>query len=256
MKKRILCLLMSAALFIPAYPGGKKMLERDFKQNGINIKRVQYQSTDSAEKIIDFYTAEFTKRGWVVFVKNPGVAPSVIFRYIDGSTLTVNCVDVFKRGINDIVITYSGPLSQETVDAMAKGTDMPGKELISVPRYPGAKRRSYSESGKYTQISYEVEGAQLDQVVYFYRNDMVARGWELKDEKTTTPASQFSSDKYSSLPLPEELKSKLKSGLKSLSQNKSPNVTLLFRNKNDKALIGISGTDKTTAIIVTFISGK
>lgn len=241
MKRRLLYLLMSAALVIPTYPGSKKMWTKTMFANGLDITILQYQSQDPADKIIDFYVDKLINDKWFLNHKDKEY-PVIYLTGEDNSHLTVSCSDVFKRGITDIVIVHSTGITQEILQAMTMNTDYPGEDITVIPRYPGTIRKAYSKTDKFINLIYESKQGCLECVLRFYRSQMPALGWEIiKESKNNLRTVLEQKD------MPQDLRD-------SIAQLPNAEMTTVsFKNKADRAMVTVSEANETITINIIYI---
>jgi hypothetical protein len=153
---------------------------------------------------------------------------------------------MLNRGINDIVIVHSTGITQEMLEAMTMDVDFPGKDIDSIPRYPGSIRKYFVKTDKLTNIIYESKQNCLDCVLRFYRAEMVARGWRASKEIKINP-----SEALQPLLKQGDLAVETKDYIAGLS--KYPMQGFSFRNNQGEALIGVTQREGAVYITIHFI---
>jgi len=272
MKKQILYLFMSAALIIPTYPGSQKTEERKEILNDARITILNYQSSDSPGNIMKFYLDKLQEDGWIVVYKNKDSSSARLIGK-DSSSLTINCFQDTREGITYINITYASKPTLASQEAMATNTDMPGKDIPSIPRYPGSVRKQYYKGDKVENVSYVSNQVCFNCVVEFYRAELVARGWQLFNEINSTLGEQLNIE---NLPewvkegTNEELKEEFRKSMEELKQEYKPViegfkkeseklatcpfVVLIFGKKSEQAYIALTKKDNVILIDTNLIS--
>jgi len=245
--RKVLSLLMSAALIIPAYPGSKKMWIKKMVHSGIEIELTQYQSPDPATKIIEFYKSKLLAEGWYLNYEDKN-GPTIYLTGEDRSQLTISCRDMFKRGINDIVIAHSSGINPEILQAMTTNADFPGKDIPSVPRYPNSIRKLYTEADKNIQLIYESGQGCLDCVVRFYQAELVARGWVVTKQKKTDLGAPLLA------PGPIEMSQEVQDYVKTL--RKYPFIILIAHKRKENLQLSITQKDRLVYVNITYFSGS
>jgi hypothetical protein len=245
MKNRILYLLMSAVLVIPSYPGSKKISEKKISNGGMEVTMIQYESSDPASRIIDFYINKLTaKSRW--FLNHKDDKNGVIYLTgQDRSQLQINCADSFNRGINDIIIIHSTPITQEIVQALTMNTDFPGEDIASIPRYPGSVRKVYTKMDNYINVVYESNQPCFDCVLRFYQAELIAQGWQqVKEVKTNLGKALQIKDP------PAELKDYLS------ELEKCPFIVLHGVSNNKSAQVALAQKDNTIMININYFEER
>jgi hypothetical protein len=78
-------------------------------------------------------------------------------------------------------------------------SDVNGKDLSDVPRYPGSIRMSYEEEDGDIYIDYYVDGDKVNDVSSFYSDKMPQNGWTQTETSTEGGSFQVNIPGYGSM---------------------------------------------------------
>lgn len=274
MRKKILYLLMGAALVIPAYPASKKTGEEKEVLNDSQISRIYYQSSEPCSNIMQFYIDKLQEMGWAITYKSDD-SLSISLTGRDNSALSIQCAHPPQENITYINLSHFPAPTPEAQEAGAKYIDMPGKDIPNIPRYPGAVRRQYYMGSNQEDAIYEVKQSCLDCMVEFYRAGMVAQGWQYFNEIRTTIGKELDFEKMPEWlreQKNEQLKTEYKEGLDKLKQEypesaeelkkeserlaNVPLIILIFGNKTGMAFIVLTQQDNVVSINTNFVPNR
>ncbi|MCM8779532.1 MAG: hypothetical protein NC914_00025 [Candidatus Omnitrophica bacterium] len=228
-------ILLLAAFFLPDYPSAKKLIESQPNIDGRRYKSVMYSTTDSAAKVIDFYKENLKDDFAILYEKMDKEQGGVLFadKTKEGIYLNLFCVYSPVQNSTIIQVSYNLDPFLPASDADAE-TEVAGKDIPWVKRYPGSIRISFyeDEAGNY-RVVYRASTDCLKCVIDHYRQELMSWGWQYKGERKTTirPAASVNN-------LSTQTREKLKEMMPDLSiiekePSQAQEVNLLFFNKED-----------------------
>jgi hypothetical protein len=211
---------------IPVFPGSKKSYEQSLAFNNLPVSGSLYTTTRSEREVIDYYAKEMASRGWKLSLcdncgekKDDTSSSTMSFAKADKAALVIvsqpqaNVPSRASDGlpIRSIFLAMSdrAPASLKTQGKDAHegqpgglpSHDLPGDDIASVPRYPGAVRLTTMNMQKGGQlISYYTHDGG-DEVLEFYRQQMPPKQWSLVHEADFSDVPQAIEDMQAQLQL-------------------------------------------------------
>lgn len=183
---------------VPALPQAKKLRQEELLINNSPAQSVIYFTDVSVEEIVEFYKTKLINFGWklesevengktraLLFSKREDYANIMISDFQGKNYITIAQSKIPKESDNP----EEEPVCLECKDELKKSfawmhpSDIPGRDLPLIPRYPEAIRVSSveSENGRKADLSYYTRGS-LEDVLSFYRQNMSNESWELEKE--------------------------------------------------------------------------
>lgn len=192
--------LADAAIWenVPALPQAKKLKQEESLINNSPVQSAIYLTEVPAEEIVEFYKTKLINFGWklesevenektraLLFSKREDYANIMISDFQGKNYITIAQSKIPKESDNP----EGESVCLECKDELKKSftwmhpSDIPGRDLPIIPRYPEAIRVSSveRENGRKADLSYYTRGS-LEDVLSFYRQNMSNESWELEKE--------------------------------------------------------------------------
>jgi hypothetical protein len=183
---------------VPSLPQAKKLKQDELLINNSPVQSIIYLTDVSVEEIIEFYKTKLINFGWklesgvenektrvLLFSKREDYANIMISDFQGKNYITIAQSKIPQENDNP----EEEPACPECKDELKKSfawmhpSDIPGRDLPLIPRYPEAIRVNSMEreNGRKADLSYYTRGS-LEDVLSFYRRNMGNESWELEKE--------------------------------------------------------------------------
>lgn len=187
---------------IPAYPGSE-ILKEDVNAKKVNdtycTKESFCSSESSVRRIVDFYKKELPSKGWKLTNQEDDREAKTTKLFFSRAKHYFLVVTVYSE--EDLSLIYVRQLQGDVEEVKpqpctaledsgqgSKGVmaseDNQGRDLDSVPRYPGSIRDMFVEelgAKEKITLTYKVI-ADIEDVADFYRQNMLRYNWQLASE--------------------------------------------------------------------------
>lgn len=238
-------ILPLGAAVLPGHPKISQSAEQSMLVNGVNIRTAQYSSVLSADAILDFYRNNLLAEGWKIeFETLQNGVYLMVFSNDKKETLGIDVYPKEAKQGCDITGTYTWGATEPP----SPDKDVAGRDLPWLNRYPGSLRYTDMEWDRGKTLVYVNQQADFLEVADFYREQLIASGWQLQKESVLSKQNLLDMHER----LPDNIKSQMQ-GMEEESMKIEKEAISMFLKGKNLLLVSVAQVSGQVAATVNYI---